>query len=104
MTFKTALVTHLAAWLIGVCSGFALAAWLLIEPVRAGETKYHLRDFAKKPPVIRINEYGHEPKRWEFRCVGSEKDCGRPTPVPEPSTLVLLVAGGLAWRGARRWM
>ena len=104
MTLKTAVVTHLAAWLVGVCSGFALAAWLLLEPVRAGEAKYHLRDFAKKPPVIRANDYGNEPRRWEFHCVGGPKDCGEKSiPVPEPGTLAL-AAIGAAMLAVRRWM
>jgi len=97
----TALVV---AFLVGVCAGFSLGVWLLLDPPARGNVKYHLSDFAKKPPVIRTNEYGNEPKRWEFSCIGSSKDCGSAvTPVPEPGTL-WLVTSGLVAIGLRRWI
>jgi hypothetical protein len=93
-----------AAFLVGVCAGFSLGVWLLIDPPPREGVKYRMSDFAKKPPVTRVNEYGREPKQWEFRCAGGPKDCGDTpaTPVPEPGTL-WLVAGGLAAMGLRRW-
>jgi hypothetical protein len=41
------IVTHVVAWMVGVCAGFLFAAWLLLDPVtvHAGEPKYqNVRD------------------------------------------------------------
>ena len=64
-----------------------------------GAPRYRLQDFRHVPPSQAENLYGHEPKQWEFRCIGSAKDCGEPTPIPEPGTLALIGAGlaVMAW-------
>ena len=58
-----------------------------------GEPKYRIQEFRKVPPTQAANGYGHEPRKWEFRCIGGEKDCGKPTEIPEPGTMVLVGAG-----------
>ena len=72
----------------------AVMTWALWpDGCPTGEPKYRLQDFRKVPPTQPENLYGHEPRQWEFRCIGGEKDCGPARPIPEPGTLLLVGPG-----------
>lgn len=62
--------------------------------------KYRMQDFRHVPPTRAENLYGHEAKQWEFRCIGSAKDCGT-VEIPEPGTLALVGAGLIALVGRK---
>ena len=94
------IATHAMAVLLGASIGFTLACWALFPLRSSAEPKYHRGDFRKVPPIAEFAGFTPE-KHWSFSCVGSVKDCGEPTPVPEPGTLALFGAG-LAILIARR--
>ena len=72
----------------------AVMTWALWpDGCPTGEPKYRLNYFHKVPPTQPENGYGHEPRQWEFRCIGGEKDCGPARPIPEPGTLLLVGPG-----------
>ena len=92
------LLTHLSALIGGMGLGFAFGVWLFLEPVQASEVKYRLKA-ERWMPSVRSNTYSDE-RQWDIRCIGSVKDCGQPTSIPEPGTLLLIGLGG----GALAWM
>jgi hypothetical protein len=92
------------ALLVALVAGNAVMTWALWpDRCPVGAPKYRLRDFPQVPPSQPVNLYGHEAKRWAFRCVSPEaKDCDRAAiAIPEPGTLLLAIAGLiplLGWR------
>jgi len=87
--WKLYLLTHTLAGLVGASAGFTVACWA-IAPIYT-TPKYHLNDFKKVPPIQPFNGFSSN-KLWEFKCVGTEKDCGTVS-IPNPSTLLLIGCG-----------
>lgn len=90
--WKFYLLTHTLAGLLGVSTGFVVASWA-IAPIYT-TPKYKLNDFKKVPPIPEFKGFAQE-KLNEFKCIGTEKDCGAVS-IPEPGTLLLVGCGLIA--------
>lgn len=89
-------------WLTGVLFGFALAAWMLYDPVPIGPAKYALTRSAGPVPAHTMD--GTQ-KLFRIECISeSEKDCQQAaaTPIPEPGTIGLMGGGLLILLISRR--
>lgn len=88
---KKLILTHTLAVLLGASIGFTLACWAFV-PLHLGPPKYKLNDFRKVPPIEPFSGFTTE-RQWEFKCIGTDKDCGQPVSIPEPGTIFLFGIG-----------
>lgn len=83
----------------GFSMGFAVAAWALYTPVQAGPAKYAITRSAGPVPPYSMD--GTQ-KLFRIECISeSAKDCPKPTSIPEPGTVALLLIGLAALAGSR---
>ena len=87
--WKLHLLTHTLAGLLGASVGFTVACYAIAPNYTT--PKYKLNDFKKVPPIPEFKGFAQE-KFNEFKCIGTEKDCG-PVSIPNPSTLLLIGCG-----------
>jgi len=90
----------------GAGLGFAVAAWALYEPVHTGPARYAFTRSAGPVPPYTMD--GTQ-KLFRIECISTaEKDCPQPhiavaaTPIPEPGTIWMMMAGMVAIAGVRR--
>lgn len=96
------------AFLIGMISGFSLAAWALQDPISVKPAKY---TFQRSEGAVPAYALDGTQKLFHIECISeSEKDCPQATTdpemhslsIPEPSSLGLWVIGLVAmWVGLR---
>jgi len=82
------------AFLIGMVSGFSLAAWALQEPISVKPAKY---TFQRSEGAVPAYALDGTQKLFQIECISeSEKDCVRSSVVaiPVPGTFALV---GIGW-------